>query len=69
MNKTPNLTIFICKKKPFDELSYYNRMKYSVKFTKMYIIELNKVNYKDLLKIFNQGKQPNGDPRKPKFKI
>lgn len=57
------------KKKPFDELSYHGRMKHSVKFTKMKIIELNKINYREILKDFNQGKQQNGDKRKPKFKI
>jgi len=57
------------KNKPFDELSYYKRMKNSVKFIKMYIIELNRINFRDVLSDFNQGKQPNGDPRKPKFKI
>ena len=57
------------KKKPFNELSYCKRMKNSVKFIKMYIIELNRINFKDVLSDFNQGKQPNGDLRKPKFKI
>lgn len=57
------------KNKPFDELSYCKRMKNSVKFIKMYIIELNRINFRDVLSDFNQGKQPNGDPRKPKFKI
>lgn len=57
------------KRKKFDELSYYSRMKHSIKFTKMYIIELNKINFREILSTFNQGKQPNGDTRKPKFKI
>ena len=57
------------KNKPFDELSYCKRMKNSIKFIKMYIIELNRINFRDVLSDFNQGKQPNGDPRKPKFKI
>ncbi len=57
------------KNKLFDELSYCKRMKNSVKFVKMYIIELNRINFRDVLSDFNQGKQPNGDPRKPKFKI
>ena len=57
------------KAKNFDELSYYKKMKNSVKFVKMYIIELNRINFREILSDFNQGHQPNGDPRKPKFKI
>lgn len=57
------------KNKPWDELSYHKRMKHSVKFKKMCIIELNKINFKSTLSVFYQGKQPNGDARKPKFKI
>ena len=57
------------KNKPWDELSYSKRMKNSVKFIKMYIIELNRVNYREVLSDFNQGKQPDGSKRKPKFKI
>lgn len=55
--------------KEWDELSYYSRMKNSVQFIRMYIIELNRVNYRIALNDFNQGKQPNGGKRKPKFKI
>lgn len=55
--------------KIFDELSYHKRMKNSVKFIKMYIIELNRINFRSVLNDFNQGKQPSGDKRKPKFKI
>lgn len=55
--------------KKWDELSYYKRMKNSVQFVKMYIIELNRINYRIALSDFNQGRQPNGDARKPKFKI
>lgn len=57
------------KNKEFDELSYHRRMKHSVKFEKMNIIELNNVNFREVLKDFNQGRQPNGDKRKKKFKI
>jgi len=57
------------KNKPWDELSYYKRMKNSVKFIKMYIIELNRINFREVLNDFNQGRQPNGGARKPKFKI
>lgn len=56
-------------KKKFDELSYYKRMKNSIKFVKMYIIELNRINFRNVLSDFNQGRQSNGDLRKPKFKI
>lgn len=52
-----------------DEMSYHGRMKNAVKFTKMTIIELNRVNYREALKDFNQGHQPDGNARKPKFSI
>lgn len=52
-----------------DEMSYHRRMKHSVKFVKMTIIELNMVNYSEALKVFNQGHQPDGKPRAPKFNI
>lgn len=52
-----------------DEMSYHERMKNSVKFMKMSIIELNRVNYREALTDFNQGHQPGGNSRKPKFNI
>ena len=52
-----------------DEMSYHERMKNSVRFTKMTIIELNRINFRDALKDFNQGHQPDGSARKPKFII
>lgn len=52
-----------------DELSYHQRMKSEVKFLKMKIIELNNINYREALTEFNQGHQPNGSARKPKFNI
>lgn len=52
-----------------EELSYYKRLKTSVKFTKMAILELNRINYHEVLTEFNQGHQPNGAKRKPKFMI
>ncbi|HHX69096.1 MAG TPA: hypothetical protein GX708_13735 [Gallicola sp.] len=55
--------------KEWDELSYHKRMKNSVQFIKMYIIELNRINFRIALNDFNQGRQPSGDFRKPKFKI
>lgn len=45
------------------------KMKNQVKFVKMTIIELNKVNFRDALKIFAQGRQADGHARKPKFSI
>ncbi len=51
------------------ETSYKDRMKHSVKFIKMYIIELNRINYREVLSNFNQGHQPGGNPRKQKFMI
>lgn len=57
------------KDKPFNPLSYFSRMKNSVKFVKMFIIELNQVNYMHVLSDFHQGRQPNGGKRMPKFKI
>ncbi|MBE6244800.1 MAG: hypothetical protein E7108_04695 [Bacteroidales bacterium] len=52
-----------------DELSYANRLKIGVKFLKMTILELNQINYREALSIFNQGHQPNGSARNPKFLI
>lgn len=57
------------KNKEFDELSYHKRMKHSVKFIRMSIIELNRINYREALNEFNQGRQPTGEARKPKFMI
>ena len=55
--------------KEWDELSYFKRMKNSVQFIRMYIIELNRINYRFVLSDFNQGHQPSGDSRNPKFMI
>lgn len=52
-----------------DEMSYHTRMKNKVRFVKMSIIELNRINYKEALTDFNQGHQPDGKDRKPKFNI
>ena len=51
------------------EISYQNRMKHSVKFERMKIIELNKINMNSILSDFNQGKQPTGEKRNVKVKI
>lgn len=52
-----------------DDMSYSQKMKNSVRFRKMTILELNKVNFREALKAFNQGHQPDGKQRKPKFLI
>ena len=52
-----------------DEMSYHERMKNAVRFVKMSIIELNRVNYREVLTDFKQGRQPSGQSRKPKFNI
>lgn len=57
------------KKKPWNELSYSTKMKHSVKFVKMTIIELNRINYSNVLSDFHQGKQQSGDKRNVKVKI
>jgi hypothetical protein len=56
-------------RKPWDPLSYYSRMKHSVNFKRMMIVELNRINFRNVLSDFNQGKQPSGESRKPKFKL
>ena len=52
-----------------DDLSYKTRMKNQVKFVKMSIIELNRVNFRGALTDFHQGRQPDGSPRALKFNI
>lgn len=52
-----------------DEMSYSQRMKHSVRFIKMSIVELNPVNFREALKEFNQGHQPDGKARATKFNI
>lgn len=52
-----------------NDMSYHQRMKNSVKFVKMSIVELNRVNYREALTDFNQGHQSDGKARNPKFNI
>jgi len=52
-----------------DRISYQKKMKHSVKFKRMKIFELNRVNMHETLKAFNQGRQPSGEARAPKFSI
>lgn len=68
-NYVLNLGEWDLKNKKFNEMSYYTRMKNSVRFVKMTVIELNRINYRSVLSDFNQGRQPDGSKRNPKFKI
>jgi len=52
-----------------DKISYQSKMKHSVNFRRMKIFELNRVNMHETLKAFNQGHQPSGEARAPKFSI
>ena len=52
-----------------DELSYHKRMKSLVKFVKMSIVELNRINFREALTDFHQGRQPDGKARALKFNI
>ena len=54
---------------PGDEISYASKMKHSVEFKRMKIFELNRINLNETLSAFNQGHQPDGKSRKPKFLI
>lgn len=48
--------------------SYLSKMKKSVKLDNFVILEINKINFKHL-KIFNQGKNSDGNPRNTKISI
>lgn len=49
--------------------SYANKLKSTVRFTQMNIIEINRYNVDYLLSDFNQGRQPSGENRAKKSKI
>ena len=51
------------------KISYAAKMKHSVEFLQMKIFELNRINLNETLTVFNQGHQPSGEKRKPKFLI
>ena len=51
------------------ETSYVQKMKHSVDFRRMSIVEINLINYKEAFKVFAQGHQPDGSARAPKFLI
>ncbi len=51
------------------KISYEKKMKHSVEFKRMKIFELNRINLNETLSAFNQGHQPDGKSRAPKFLI
>lgn len=51
------------------EGSYAERMKHSINFKRMMVVEINRANCNLILKNFNQGRQPDGSVRAPKFLI
>lgn len=50
-------------------MSYHQRMKHSVRFKRMMILEINRINMHTALARFNQGRQQSGAQRNPKFLI
>lgn len=57
---------------PYEEgskIRYRDRMKHSVNFKKMEILEVNDINRHIILKEFSQGRNSDGNKRNPKFKI
>lgn len=67
-NTQNNIKRLLTGKKAKDLLSYAEKMKYSVKLTSYYVLEINKYN-KQYLKEFKQGVNSNGKPREPKISI
>lgn len=51
------------------KISYQSRMKHSVNFKKMEILELNRINMHEVLRDFNQGRNSDGNARNLKFII
>lgn len=51
------------------EDSYFGRMKNSVQYSGMFVLELNKQNISHFAGTFRQGKQPDGSSRKVKVKF
>lgn len=51
------------------KISYKTRMKHSVNFRKMEILELNRINMHEILRTFNQGRNSDGNERNLKFII
>ena len=54
---------------PGSKISYQNRMKHSVNFKRMIILELNRINMHEILRDFNQGRNSDGNARNVKFII
>ena len=55
--------------KPGSKISYQTRMKHSVNFKRMIILELNRINMHEILRDFNQGHNSDGNTRNVKFII
>lgn len=54
---------------PGSKISYQTRMKHSVNFKRMIILELNRINMHEILRDFNQGHNSDGNTRNVKFII
>lgn len=50
-------------------MSYSTRMKGMISFQSMFILEINKINYRHLLTDFNQGRNSDGSRRNPKYMV
>ena len=55
--------------KPYDPLSYASKFKESIRFAKMFVLELNAANFDVVLRTFAQGRQPDGSARALKVMI
>ncbi len=66
-------TFLLCKdgaiKNREHKSSRHRVLKNQVCFNRMFIFELNRMNYQSLLTSFNQGRQSTGHSRKPKFNL
>lgn len=56
-------------RKGYDPLSYWSRFKEAVRFTRMFILEVNKANIDVVFEDFNQGRQADGSARALKVMI
>lgn len=54
----------LCKDNP---LSYGTKMKGAICFKSLTVLEINKINYRNILSTFNQGINSDGNMRKPKY--
>jgi len=55
--------------KPYDPLSYARKFKAAVRFSRMFILEINEANFNMVLKDFKQGRQQSGAARAVKVMI